>query len=224
MSTGFSVAWDFVAIRPSTQSLSQENKKHRTPAEPSPTREVRLDKMWDGESRSLTGMTAIQSESIILANATAHYQISTLIDWSVWGKRIAIASRVVLVLVWISIGVAGYYIWGKLKSDWHSLSLAFQETTNQQVAPSAPTTPSSAQNQRLKAAVPPPRSTAHKKPSDSGQQAVPSPHPPANLRESNLAYCTDGYSNSAGGLARQKELAEPPARRNGKIRSSTIVW
>jgi hypothetical protein len=53
-------------------------------------------------------------------------KVSNLIDWRLFGKRIHVALRVLLVVAWISIAFAGYYEWKKLKSDWHSLSLAFK--------------------------------------------------------------------------------------------------
>jgi hypothetical protein len=100
-------------------------------------------------------------------------KFSSLVDWQLWGKRFILVARVGLVLVWIAIGIGGYYTWTRAVSAWHSISHTSQETTKPLGVSSAPTTPSSVQDQPN--APPRPRPSTHKKSSDSGQQIATSP-------------------------------------------------
>jgi hypothetical protein len=46
---------------------------------------------------------------------------SHLVDWKVWGKRIAIASHVLFVASVIALMGVGYYEWRTISTDWHRL-------------------------------------------------------------------------------------------------------
>jgi hypothetical protein len=108
-------------------------------------------------------------------------KFSTLVDWRLWGKRLILIARVGLVLVWIAIGIGGYYTWTRAVSAWHSISHTSQESTKPLGVSSAPTTPSSVQDQAPNTA-PRPRSSTHKKPRDSGQQSPPPQVPAAPIQ------------------------------------------